>query len=184
MPMQAMCSLGRLAPRSALPSLVQTTKPPVSATAKLAPVMPASASKEIRPRVAAHGFRRGSARRIARLGADRSRKHSRDIAAQLVNRGNDDMTRRLVVELLDAFAQIGLDYLDAARLEERAHVAFVGQHRLALDQRLGAARRKDVVDDLVVLAGVARPMHLHAIVLGVALRTVRDNRPGAKACAP
>ena len=35
MPIEAMCSFGRLADRSALPSLVQTTKVPVSATAKL-----------------------------------------------------------------------------------------------------------------------------------------------------
>ena len=38
-----MCSLGSETPRSALPSLVQTTKPPVSAMAKLTPVSPASA---------------------------------------------------------------------------------------------------------------------------------------------
>ncbi len=43
MPMQAMCTLARCTPMSALPSLVQTTKPPVSATAKLTPVMAASA---------------------------------------------------------------------------------------------------------------------------------------------
>ena len=42
MPMEAMCSGGMLALRSALPSLVQTTKLPVSATAKFAPVMPAA----------------------------------------------------------------------------------------------------------------------------------------------
>ena len=46
MPIEAMWSFGRLAERSALPSLVQTTKAPVSATAKLAPVMPASAVRK------------------------------------------------------------------------------------------------------------------------------------------
>ena len=46
MPIEAMCSFGRLTPRSALPSLVQTTTLPVSATAKLAPVMPASAVRK------------------------------------------------------------------------------------------------------------------------------------------
>ena len=45
MPIEAMCSFGTLAERSALPSLVQTTTPPVSATAKLQPVMPASAAR-------------------------------------------------------------------------------------------------------------------------------------------
>src|SRR6516164_5624850 len=46
MPMQAMCNLGTLAERSALPSLVQTTKLPFSATAKFAPVIPASARRK------------------------------------------------------------------------------------------------------------------------------------------
>ena len=45
MPMLAMCSGGTEAPMSALPSLVHTTKVPVSATAKLAPVMPAPAAR-------------------------------------------------------------------------------------------------------------------------------------------
>jgi len=44
MPIEAMCNFGTLADRSALPSLVQTTNVPVSATAKLQPVMPASAA--------------------------------------------------------------------------------------------------------------------------------------------
>src|SRR5512133_462501 len=42
MPMEAMCSFGTFALRSALPSLVHTTKLPVSATAKLAAVSPAT----------------------------------------------------------------------------------------------------------------------------------------------
>ena len=44
-PIQAMCSGGSETPKSAFPSLVQTTIPPVSATAKLTPVIPASASR-------------------------------------------------------------------------------------------------------------------------------------------
>ena len=43
-----------------------------------------------------------------------------------------------VVELLDALAEIGLDHLDAAAVEERAHAAFLGQHRLALDEGVRA----------------------------------------------
>src|SRR6516162_2405500 len=41
--------------------------------------------------------------------------------------------------------------------------AFLGQHRLALDQRLGAMILKDAVDYLIVLGGVARPMHVDAV---------------------
>ena len=96
-----------------------------------------------------------------------------------MDRGDYDVTGRLVVQLLDAFAKIGLDHLDVARLEERAHVAFLSQHRFALDQRLGAMRREDVVDDLVVLAGIARPMHFRAVVPGLGfelLQIIREVR--------
>ena len=44
-PMQAMCNFGKDVPRSAFPSFVQTTEPPVSAIAKLTPVMPAAAAR-------------------------------------------------------------------------------------------------------------------------------------------
>jgi hypothetical protein len=75
------------------------------------------------------------------------------------------MARRFVVELLDAFAQIGLGDLDPASLQERARVAFLGQHRLRLHEVLGAVRGEDVVDDLVVLVGIPRPVDLHAVTL-------------------
>ena len=44
-PTEAMWNCGTSADRSALPSFVQTTNPPVSATAKLMPVIPASAAR-------------------------------------------------------------------------------------------------------------------------------------------
>src|SRR5208282_2493620 len=122
-------------------------------------------TQEIRPRVAAHRFGEVTRVVIARLRPDGSGKHLRNIAAQLVDRRDDNMAGRLVVELLDALAEIGLDHLDATGLEERTHVAFLRQHRFALDQRLGAVRREDVVNDVVVLAGIARPMHLRAVAL-------------------
>ncbi len=45
MPIEAMCTGGSVVPMSALPSLVTTTNPPVSAMAKLTPVSPASAPR-------------------------------------------------------------------------------------------------------------------------------------------
>ena len=102
---------------------------------------------------------------VAGLRPDRPRKHRGDVTTQFMDRRHDDVARRFVVELLDALPEIGLDHLDIAPFEERAHVAFLGQHRLALDQRFGAARRQDVEDDLVVLGGVARPVHLGAVLL-------------------
>ena len=98
----------------------------------------------------------------------RSGEHLGHVAAQLVHRRHDDVAGRLVVELLDALAEVGLDHLDAAVLEEGPHVAFLGQHRLALDQRARRARQ-DVEDDLVVLGRVARPVHVRAVLDRVAL---------------
>src|SRR4029450_13673776 len=51
---------------------------------------------------------------VARLRPDRSHKDSGDVAPELVDRWHDNVTRRLVVELLDALAEIGLYYLDVA----------------------------------------------------------------------
>ncbi len=76
-----------------------------------------------------------------RIGADGFRKHSRHVGLELVHGGHDDVARRLVVELLDALAQVGLHDLDAAVFEERTHVALVGEHRLGLDQGARTARR-------------------------------------------
>jgi hypothetical protein len=74
------------------------------------------------------------------------------------------MARRFVVELLDALAEVGLGHLNVALFEEPAQVAFLGQHRLALDERFWPACRQDIVDNLIVLGGVARPIHLGAVL--------------------
>jgi hypothetical protein len=87
----------------------------------------------------------------------------------LCTAGTDDVARRLVIELLDALAEVGLHRLDAAVGEERPQLALVGQHRLALDQRRHGVRLQDLGDDLVVLGGVARPVHDHAVGDRVAL---------------
>src|SRR6516165_1569807 len=77
------------------------------------------------------------------------------------------MAGRLVIELLDAFAEVGLDHLDVALFEIRPHIAFLGQHRFAFDQSLRAMRGEDVIDDLIVLTGIARPMHMRAVFPGL-----------------
>jgi hypothetical protein len=145
--------------------LVQTTTVPVSATAKLAPGHAGIRLEEIRPRVLALALGEIVDIGILRIGADRFRKHPGHVASQLVHGWHYDVTRRLVVELLDALAQIGLHDLDPAAFEKGPHLAFVGQHRLGLDQRLRATRAHDVEHDLVVLGSVLRPVNV---------RTVRD----------
>ncbi len=74
------------------------------------------------------------------------------------------MARVLMIELLDAFAEIGFHHCDAARLEIVAHVALVGEHRLALDERGHAALAHQLVDELVVLLRVRRKMHDDAVL--------------------
>ncbi len=72
-PIDAICSGGTFAERSALPSFVHTTTVPVSATAKLQPVIPAVfLAHEIRPRVHALAFGEIVNIAIVRVGADGS----------------------------------------------------------------------------------------------------------------
>ena len=172
MPIEAICSFGTLADRSALPSLVQTTKVPVSATAKLQPVMPGVGVEDQRAGRLALRFRQVVDVAVVGIGADRACEYLRHVGAQLVHGGHDDMARILVVELLDALAEIGLDHLDADRGHVRPEAALLGEHRLALDERLGAMVAQDAVDDLVVLGGVARPMHVDAVRSRIGLELV------------
>ena len=123
----------------------------------------------IRPRVLALAFGQVGDVVIRRVGADAAAEDFGDVAAQLVHGRHHDVARRLVVELLDALAQIGLDDFDAAVFQEGPHLALVGQHRLALHQQRGLVRGHDLEHDLVVLGGVACPVHDGAIGLRVAL---------------
>ena len=55
-----------------------------------------------------------------------------------MDRRGDDVARRLVAELDDVFAEIGLDRRDAVRLEVIVERDLLGDHRLALGDGLGA----------------------------------------------
>ena len=115
---------------------------------------------------------------VARLGehmlglSDRSRSRGRcrcalrksasTSLARDVDRRRDDVRRRLVAQLDDVFAEIGLDRLDAVRLERLVEADLLGDHRLALGDALGAARRAEVEEDLPRLRRVARLMHVAA----------------------
>ena len=119
MPIEAMCNFGTLADRSALPSLVQTTKVPVSATAKLHAGHAGIGIEDQRARRLALRFREVVDVAVVRVGADRPGEHLGHVGAQLVHRRHHDMARVFIVELLDALAEIGLDHLDA----DRGHVS-------------------------------------------------------------
>ena len=161
MPMQAMCSGGSDMPRSALPSLVQTTKPPVSATAKFTPVRPASALQELLAQVAAGRLGQvlgvgGALRRCPACSWKSSPISSffRWMAGRTMWLGGSSR------QLHDPLAEVGVDHLDAAGLEVRIEAALLGEHRLALHHPGDAARRQDAEDDRVVLGGVAGPVDL------------------------
>ena len=91
--------------------------------------------EEERPRVVALAFGQVVDVAVGRVGADGAAEDFGDVATQLVHGRHDDMARWFVIELLDALSEVGLDHRDAALLEERAHVALVGQHGLRLHQR-------------------------------------------------
>ena len=82
------------------------------------------------------------------------------------------MARILIVELLDALAEIGLDHLDADRGHVGPEAALLGQHRLAFDQQLRAVVAQNAVHDLVVLGTVACPMHVDPIRSRIGLELV------------
>ena len=82
-----------------------------------------------------------------------------DLLLHQVDRRRDDVARRLVAQLDDVFAEIGLDRGDAVRFEVIVERDLLGDHRLALGDDLGAGRAADVEHDGARLCGVARPMH-------------------------
>ena len=141
-PMQAMWIGGRLVPMSALPSFVQTTNPPVSAMAKLTPVSPACAAMNFWrrwPRAASvRYFGIGG----ALLGSEFLVEEFADVFLLQVDGGENDVAWRFVAELHDAFTEIGVRHLDAARLQVRIEVALLGQHRLRLHEAGNAAIRR------------------------------------------
>src|SRR5258708_27373876 len=69
----------------------------------------------------------------------------------------------LVVKLLNALAEIGLDHLDPDGSHVMPEAALLGQHRLAFDQRRRAVVAQDAVHNLVMLGGVACPMHVDSV---------------------
>jgi hypothetical protein len=129
--------------------------------------------QEIRPRVLALAFGKVVNVAVLAVGADRVRKDARDVRLELVHGRHDDVARRLVVQLLDALAQIRLHHDDAALFQERAHVALVGQHRLRLDERSRPAGAQEIVDDLVVLGRILRPVDVRAVGDRIALELLQ-----------
>ena len=109
---------------------------------------------------------------IARVGADRMCEYFCHIGAQLVHGGHHDMAWILVVKLLDALAEIGLNHLDPDGSHVVPEAALLGQHRLAFDQRCRAVVAQDAMHNLVMLGGVACPMHVDSVRSRIGLELV------------
>src|SRR5467141_2834280 len=78
----------------------------------------------------------------------------------------------LVVKLLDALAEIGLNHLNPDGSHVVPEAALLGQHRLAFDQRCRAVVAQDAVHNLVMLGGVACPMHVDPVRSRIGLELV------------
>src|SRR3984893_9419769 len=82
------------------------------------------------------------------------------------------MTWILVVKLLDALAEVGLNHLNPYRCHVGPEAALLRQHRLAFDQRCRAVVAQDAVYNLVMLGGVACPMHVDPVRSRIGLELV------------
>ena len=122
---------------------------PVSATRKLAPVMPTSAARNFSRSI---GARLGQESAAAR---ERSRSGGRSVcdAAEICldlrpalrwTAGAMMWLGSLVAELDDVFAEIGLDRRDAVRLQVVVEPDLLGDHRLALGDGARAGLAADV----------------------------------------
>ena len=151
--------------RSPLPSLVTMIEVPVSATRKLAPVMPTSAARK-RSRSTAARF----GQQLHRLGeialgvemgvnAPEILLHLRGVE---VDGRRDDVARQLVAQLDDVFAEVGLDRPDAVRFEVMVDLDLLGDHGLALGHRLRAGLAADGQDDVAGFLRIPGEMHVPA----------------------
>ncbi len=160
-----MCTCGRIWVRSPLPSLVTMTDVPVSATRKLAPVMPTSAARKRSRRMARASASSDGGSERSRSGG-RSGVHAAEIGLDLVlgemDGRRDDVARRLVANLDDVFAEIGLDRLDAVLLEVVVERDLLRDHRLALGDGPGADPLADVEHDVARLRRGLGVVHLAA----------------------
>ena len=160
-----MWTRGSVCVRSPLPSLVTITEVPVSAIRKFAPVMPTSAARKrsrSTPR-ASLSSDTGSVRSRSggQIGVDAAEVRL-DLRLGQMHRRRDDVARRLVAKLDDVFAEVGLDRLDAVRLEVFVEPDLLGDHRLALGDGARADPPADGEDQVAGVRGGLGVVHLAA----------------------
>jgi hypothetical protein len=84
-------------------------------------------------------------------------KQFRHVFFALVHGRGYDVVRRFAIELLDIFAEIGLDAFDAVFFEEMVELDLFGDHALALDDAAAAFLLTDSEDLFECLGGVLCP---------------------------
>ena len=112
---------------------------PVSATAKLTPVIPTDASRNRLAEMVA-----GERREIGRVVSDRSAGEGLEqlahLIGRLVDRRDDDVFGRLARRLHDELPEVRLDDLHTRRLEVLVEADLLGRHRLALHDHAAVAQ--------------------------------------------
>ena len=128
---------------------------------------------ELAAEMAAGGFGEVLGIRRALLGAELDVEEFADFFPLQMDGRHDDMAGRLLAELHDAFAEVGVGDFDAAGLEVGIEMALFGEHRLRLDELRDAVAREDLMNDGVVFGGIASPMDLNAVGGGIALKLLQ-----------
>jgi hypothetical protein len=104
------------------------------------------------------------------LGAQVLVEEFADVPLLEVNGRQHDVAGRLVAELHDAFAQVGVDHFHALPGQVFVQVALLGEHGFAFHDPLGAVPAHDGVHDPVVLLAVHGPVDVDAVPAGILLK--------------
>ena len=79
--------------------------------------------------------------------------------SRLVNRGRDDVRRRLAGELDDVLAEISFQRFNTYGFKRSVQMNLFGRHALTLDDQSRRAFARESFDDLVCFGRVAGPMN-------------------------
>ncbi len=92
---------------------------------------------------------------VGRRHPERLCEQFRDLSFCFVNRGRDDVRRRLVRKLNDVFAEIRFDHLHARSFQRIVEMRLFGRHALAFDDRARVAFERKL--QMMAFASAASP---------------------------
>ena len=161
MPTRATWILGSEAVRRALPSFSVMEIMPVSAMAKLAPLMPMSAWQYFKRR-AWRAIMVNSSGIVGGRGTKLVMEQIADLMTGQVHGGEDQMIGGFVTELDNVFAEVGFNDLEAVLFQGVVEMDFLGGHALGLDDQPGLAVAGQLNDVVARRGGVRRPKNFRA----------------------